>query len=159
MRRGRMKKACLWAVMFVLMPGFAAMATASIGGKWNVQAVLIAMSHPNDLVKPGHTKQEIWSIVQQGASATLTTPNGSISGRFVPKTQEFPLGAWMFELEVPNIRNMPNLGAKYEVTILVRSENVISGGTSITYMGNNGFGGPWYPIGMESWRFDATRIP
>lgn len=154
-----MKHVCLWTVLFVLMPGLTVTATASIGGRWNVQAVIIAMSNPNDLVKEGHRKQEIWNIVEQGNTATLTTPSGSINGRFVPQTQEYPLGAWMFELMVPNMMNMPNLGAKYEVTILIRSENVISGGTTVTYMGNNGFGGPWYPIGMESWQFDATRIP
>ncbi|MBU1168662.1 MAG: hypothetical protein KKD44_03770 [Proteobacteria bacterium] len=128
-----------------------------IQGTWNINAVLTTTSTPNDYVKEGHLKNEVWVIRQNGDSANLTTPSGTIDGRFVPQTQEFPTGVWQFEAMVPNLMNMPNLGAKFEVVIVKRSENVLSGGSTVTYMGNNNFGGPWVPIGMESWRFDATR--
>lgn len=107
--------------------------------------------------KEGHMKDEIWQIQQNGNAVTLTTPNGSINGRFVPQTNEFPNSVWYFEAMVPNFMNLGNLGAKFEVVIIKRSANVLSGGNTVTYMGNNSFGGPWVPIGLESWRFDATR--
>ena len=128
-----------------------------IQGQWYIQAVLTATSVPNANVREGHRKDEVWQIQQNGNSATLTTPNGSINGRFVSHTNEFPNGVWYFEAMVPNFMNLANLGAKFEVVIIKRSENVLGGGTTVTYMGNNSFGGPWAPIGLESWRFEATR--
>jgi hypothetical protein len=128
-----------------------------IQGQWYIRAVLTATSVPNANVREGFRKDEAWQIQQNGNAATLTTPNGSINGRFVPRTNEFPNGVWYFEAMVPNLMNQPNLGAKFEVVIIKRSDNVMSGGTTVTYMGNNSFGGPWVPIGLESWRFDAAR--
>ena len=129
----------------------------AIQGQWYVQAVLTATSVPNAQVREGFRKDEVWQIRQNGSMATLTTPNGSINGSFAPSTGEFPNGAWYFQAMVENLMNMHNLGAKFEVVIVKRSPDMISGGSTVTYMGNNSFGGPWYPVGLESWRFDATR--
>ena len=128
----------------------------AIHGQWYIQAVLTATSVPNAQVREGFRKDEVWQIQQNGSMATLTTPSGSINGSFA-STYEFPNGAWHFQAMVENLMNMPNLGAKFEVVIVQRSPDIISGGSTVTYMGNNSFGGPWYPVGMESWRFDATR--
>ena len=130
----------------------------SIDGTWHVTAVLTVTSVPNAYVKEGHMKEETWRVSQQADSATLTTPNGSVQGRFIPQTYEFPQGVWRFELAVPNFMGQPNLGAKFEVVILKRSANVLSGGSTVTYYSVNPYGGQWVPAGMESWRFDATRI-
>jgi hypothetical protein len=129
----------------------------SIHGQWYIKAILTTTSVPNPYVKEGHGKDEVWQIRQHGNTATLTTPNSSINGRFVPQTPEFPGGVWYFQAMLPNFMNQPNLGAKFEVVIVTRSANVLSGGTTVTYMGNNSFGGPWVPLGLESWRFNAAR--
>ena len=152
-----MKRFVIFALLILCATVVHAQAQAPfIQGRWYIQAVLTATSVPNANVKEGHRKDEVWQIQQNGNAATLTTPNGSISGRFVPQTNEFPNGVWYFEAMVPNFMNLANLGAKFEVVIIKRSANVLSGGTTVTYMGNNSFGGPWVPIGLESWRFDAT---
>ena len=144
--------------LFCLLAGGLAQAQApSIQGAWRVRAVLTTTSVPNAYVREGHMKEETWTIRQQGDLATLTTPNGSINGRFFPATPEFPGGVWKFQLMVPNFMNQPNLGARFEVVIVKRSPNMLSGGTTVTYLGNNMMGGPWVPMGMESWRFDAYR--
>ena len=129
----------------------------AIQGQWYIRAVLTTTSVPNAHVKEGHRKDEVWQIQQRGNTATLTTPNGAINGHFVPQTPEFPGGVWYFQAMVPNFMNQRNLGAKFEVVIVKRSANVLSGGTTVTYMGNNSFGGPWVPLGLESWRFEAAR--
>ena len=109
-------------------------------------------------MKEGHPKQENWQIVQNGDQATLTTPSGSIQGRFLSQTHEFPQGVWRFEVMVPNFLGQPSLGAKFEVVLQPRSINVLSGGSTVTYYSINMLGGSWVPAGMESWRFDATRL-
>ena len=153
-----MKKIIIFVSMILCITVAQAEAQAPfIQGQWYVRAVLTATSVPNANVKEGHMKDEVWQIQQNGNAATLTTPNGSINGRFVSQTNEFPNGVWYFEAMVPNLMSLTNLGAKFEVVIVKRSANVLSGGTTVTYMGNNSFGGPWVPIGLESWRFDATR--
>ena len=144
-------------VVFCMSTGQVQAQSPTIHGQWYIQAVLTTTSVPNAYVKEGHRKDEVWQIRQQGNTATLTTPNGSINGRFLPQTPEFPGGVWYFQAMVPNFMNQPNLGAKFEVVIVKRSPNVLSGGTTVTYMGNNSFGGPWVPMGLESWRFNATR--
>lgn len=128
-----------------------------IQGHWTVNAVLTATSVPNHHVKEGHRKVENWQIRQNGNTATLTTPNGSINGRFLPSTREFPKGVWYFHAMVERFMNQPNLALKIEIVVVKRSPNVLGGGTTATYMGNNSFGGPWVPMGIESWRFDGKR--
>lgn len=130
----------------------------SIQGAWQVTAVITATSVPNAYVKEGHMKQETWRIMQQGNQATLTTPNGTIQGRFLAHTPEFPQGVWQFELAVPGFMGQQNLGAKFEVVIVPRSANVLSGGSTVTYYSVNMFSGQWVPAGLESWRFDANRL-
>ncbi len=130
----------------------------SIQGTWHITAVLTTTSVPNAYVREGHMKEEVWQIQQSGHTARLTTPNGSITGRYLSQTPEFPGGVWRFELMVPNFMNQPNLAAKFEVVIVKRSPNVVSGGSTVTYYGNNMFGGPWVPRGLESWRFEGTRV-
>jgi len=130
----------------------------SIQGTWQVTAVITATSVPNAYVKEGHMKQETWRIMQQGNQATLTTPNGSIQGHFLAHTPEFPQGVWQFELAVPSFMGQQNLGAKFEVVIVPRSANVLSGGSTVTYYSVNMFSGQWVPAGLESWRFDANRL-
>jgi hypothetical protein len=152
-----MRKIIILAVL-LLCPSAWAQAPA-IHGRWRVTAVLTATSVPTPQVKEGFMKEEVWEIQQNGYTAILTTPNGSIEGGFVDQTPEFPSGVWRFEMMVESFMNLPNLAAKFEVVMLKRSENVISGGSTVTYYGNNGFGGPWWPAGLESWRYDATRLP
>lgn len=154
-----MKIKTLLVVAHILcLSGWAYAQAPSIEGTWHVTAVLTATSVPNAYVKEGHLKEETWRIYQRGGAATLTTPNGSIQGQFVPQTYEFPQGVWQFELTAPYLMGQPNLGAKYEVVVLKRSDNVLSGGTKVTYYSINPYGGQWVPAGIETFRFDANRI-
>ena len=157
MERNVFMKRFIVFITVILCVSVAQAQAPSIDGKWYIRAVLTATSVPNAQVKEGFMKDEVWQIQQYDNTATLTTPNGSINGSFVPSTNEFPNGVWYFQAMVENFMNLPNLGAKFEVVILKRSADVLSGGSTVTYMGNNNFGGPWFPAGLESWRFDATR--
>ncbi len=141
--------------LFVMATGVPA--APNIDGQWAITGVLAATSVPDPQVKEGYTKTETWQIRQNGEVATLTTPAGSVQGQYQPQTNAFPNGVWRFEVMVENLMNLPNLAAKYEVVLVKRSETVISGGTTVTYYGNNGFGGPWWPAGIESWRYDGER--
>jgi hypothetical protein len=153
-----MRKIFVLALLLLCPTAWAQAQAPTIHGRWRVTAVLTATSVPNAQVHEGFMKEEVWEVRQNGYTATLTSPNGTIEGGFVDHTPEFPSGVWRFELMVERFMNLPNLAAKFEVVMLKRSENVLSGGSTVTYYGNNSFGGPWWPAGLESWRYDATRL-
>ncbi|NCC25176.1 MAG: hypothetical protein EOM25_08245 [Deltaproteobacteria bacterium] len=127
-----------------------------VDGRWQITATIIATSTPQGKIREGFTKQETWTITQQGAMATLTTPSGSVQGTFQDVDPDFPGGAWRFTLETPYALGQPNLAARYEAIISWATANTIKGSSSVTFYGNSG--GFWSPIGMESWKFEGLRM-
>lgn len=152
-----MKKQSFWFLFIFLIAAFPAYGK-TLTGNWQVDAVLTATSTPTPQVKEGFRKVDRWQIKQNGNQAVLTGQAGSISGVYYASTPEFPGGVWKFEAVVHNLMNQPNLSAKFEIVIVQRSANVISGGFTTTYLGINYGGGPMVPLGLESWRFDGTRL-
>ena len=150
-------RALILTLVVLSVPSLAAAEMNDISGTWNVIATMQSTVDENG-PQPGFQRVEVWQIVQTGAQAQLTTPSGTIQGQFVPQTPEFPMGVWMFELEIPNFGGQANLGAKFEVVIAGgATANRIQGGSSVTYYAGNPFTGQWAPAGMESWVFEGTK--
>lgn len=145
------------ALIILGLPTLAAAEMNDINGTWSVIATMQSTVDENG-PQPGFQKTEVWQIVQTEAQAQLTTPTGTVQGRFVPQTPEFPMGVWMFQVEIPNFGNQPNLAAGIEVVIAGGpTSDRIQGGTSITYYAGNPFTGQWTPAGMETWVFEGFK--
>ncbi len=123
-----------------------------IHGDWLITGTIVAMSAPNDYVHEGYTKQDSWSIQQQGNSATLTTAQGSIQGTFQETTPEFPGGAWYFSVKIPIGESII---LHMESYIISTTANTLKGAATNTYYGNSGFG--WSLAGSESWVYEGLR--
>ena len=153
-----MKKTILLAILMFCLPATASAQMDNIQGQWLITAMLIAKSEPDPLIKEGYTKQEQWTITQQGSQASITTPSGTIQGQYVAPDATYPSGSWQFMADVYNLMGQPNLAARFEVVIGGATATLLQGGSRVTFYGGNPYSSQWTPMGLESWRFEAERI-
>lgn len=120
-------------------------------GTWNVLAELVTSNaeNPNDpyAPKPGNIKPDTWSIRDSAAGPILTGSSGSIQGQYMN-------GGAVFEGTYPLVSR---------VYVAVRIECVMDSTASMygtnenDYWGTNTVTGEMIKLGIESWKFRATK--
>jgi hypothetical protein len=120
-------------------------------GTWNVAAELVAATAENpydsNAPKPGMIKPDVWVIQDQDSGPVLTGSSGSIQGKYTDNGAYFdgtyPLGSGVYM--VVHIECFSDGSASMYGT----NEN--------DYWGTNTVTGERIMLGIESWKFRATR--
>ena len=142
--------AALMAAFLCCGPAYAD-PSQDLPGTWNVVAQLEAATteNPNDpyAPKPGMIKPDTWSIYNGDAGPVLTGSSDSISGQYTETGAVFegtyPLGSGVY--------------------VAVKIDCFMNGSTSMygtnenDYGGTNTVTGEMIMLGMEAWKFGATK--
>jgi hypothetical protein len=150
MRQYYLILAALMAALFCCGPAWATPAQ-DLPGIWNVMAELVGATaeDPNDphAPKPGMIKPDVWTIYNGDGGPVLSGSSGSIAGHYTPKGAIFqgtyPLGSGVY------------MAVKIECFLDAASS--MYGTDENEYWGTNTVTGEMIKLGMESWKFRATK--
>lgn len=128
-----------------------ASASQNLPGTWNVVAELVTSTaeNPNDpyAPKPGAIKLDTWTIRSSDDGPVLTGSSGSIQGQYTDSGAVFegnyPLGSGVY-IAVRIVCYMDSSASMYGT-----NEN--------DYWGTNTVTGEMIKLGIESWKFRATK--
>jgi hypothetical protein len=126
-------------------------APQDLAGTWDVSAELVAATAENPYdpyaPKPGMIKPDVWAIQDQDGGPVLMGSSGSIQGKYTNYGATFdgtyPLGSGVYMVVHIECR-MDSIASMYGI-----SEN--------DYWGTNTVTGEMIKLGLESWKFRATR--
>jgi len=148
---------CLFLVFSVAAMVYCGCVTASddarlyLPGNWNVLAELVASNaqNPNDpyAPKPGNLKTDAWNIQDSIAGPVLTGSSGSIQGQYTNNGAVFegtyPLGSGVY--------------VAIRIDCIMDSTASMYGTNENDYWGTNTVTGEMIKLGIESWKFRATK--
>jgi len=120
-------------------------------GTWNVAAELVAATaeNPNDpnAPKPGTIKLDTWTIQDQDGDPILAGSSGSIQGKYTDYGANFdgtyPLGSGVYMV--------------VHIECFFGRLRFMYGTNENDYWGTNTVTGEMIKLGIESWKFRATR--
>lgn len=126
-------------------------APQDLTGTWNVAAELVAATaeNPNDpyAPKPGTIKPDTWTIQDQDGAPVLTGSSDSIQGKYTDSGAYFdgtyPLGSGVYMV--------------VHIECYMDSSASMYGTNENDYWGTNTVTGEMIKLGLESWKFRATR--
>jgi hypothetical protein len=129
----------------------AASAPQDLIGTWDVLAELITSSseNPNDPYspKPGSIKPDVWNIQNGDLGPVLTGSSGSILGQYTENGAVFegtyPLGSGVY--------------TTVRIECYMDSTKSMIGTNENDYWGTNTVTGEMIRLGIESWKFRATK--
>jgi hypothetical protein len=120
-------------------------------GNWNVLAELVTSNaeNPNDpyAPKPGNLKTDAWRIQDSVAGPILTGSSGSVQGQYTNGGAVFvgtyPLGSGVY--------------VAIKIDCVMDSTASMYGTNENDYWGTNTVTGEMIKLGIESWKFRATK--
>jgi len=120
-------------------------------GTWDVVAQLLASTteNPNDpyAPRPGMIKPDTWSIYNGEGGPVLTGSSGSIAGQYTKSGALFqgayPLGSGVY--------------VAVKIECFQNGSASMYGTNENDYWGTNTVTGEMIKLGMESWKFGATK--
>ncbi len=123
----------------------------NLQGTWNVLAELVAATaeNPNDPYAPkaGNIKPDTWVIQDNYGSPVLTGSSGSIQGKYTDYGASFegtyPLGSAVY--------------MAIHIECYLDSTASMYGTNENDYWGTNTVTGEMIKLGLESWKFRATK--
>ena len=129
----------------------AASAPQDLLGTWDVLAELVTSSaeNPNDpyAPKPGAIKPDVWTIQNSDLGPVLTGSSGSIQGKYTDNGAVFegtyPLGSGVYIV--------------VRIECYMDSTASMIGTNENDYWGTNTVTGEMIKLGIESWKFRATK--
>jgi hypothetical protein len=122
-----------------------------LSGTWNVVAELVAATteNPNDpdAPKPGMIKPDVWTIYNGDAGPVLSSSSGSIAGQYTDSGATFegtyPLGSGVY--------------VAIKIECFMDGSSSMYGTNENDYWGTNTVTGEMIKLGIESWKFRATK--
>jgi hypothetical protein len=129
----------------------AASAPQDLPGTWDILAELVTSSaeNPNDpyAPKPGTIKPDVWTIQNSDSGPVLTGSSGSIQGQYTENGAVFegnyPLGSGVYIV--------------VRIECYMDSTASMIGTNENDYWGTNTVTGEMIKLGIESWKFKATK--
>jgi hypothetical protein len=120
-------------------------------GTWNVIGELVTSTaeNPNDpyAPKPGDIKPDTWKIDDYGSGPVLTGSSGSIQGQYTQNGAIFegtyPLGSGVY--------------MAVHIEAFLKKPTSMYGTIQNDYWGTNTVTGEMIKLGLEAWKFDATK--
>lgn len=120
-------------------------------GTWSVIGELVTSTaeDPNDpyAPKPGDIKPDTWIIDDSGSGPVLTGSSGSIQGQYTLNGAIFegiyPLGSGVY--------------MAVHIDAVLKRPTSMYGTTQNDYWGTNTVTGEMIKLGLEAWKFDATK--
>ena len=126
-------------------------APQNLPGTWDVSAELVAATAENpydpNAPKPGMIKPDVWAIQDQDGGPVLTGSSGSIQGKYTDSGAYFEgtysLGSGVYMV--------------VHIECYLDSSASMYGTNENDYWGTNTVTGEMIKLGLESWKFRATR--
>jgi hypothetical protein len=120
-------------------------------GTWNILGELVTSvaENPNDpnAPKPGDIKPDTWTIQNNQGAPVLTSSSGSIKGQYTDNGAVFDGGYTLTY----------GVYVSLHIECFMDSSASMYGTTENNFWGTNAMTGEMIRLGIESWKFRATK--